>query len=211
MLLSHHGVYTQKLRKEAAVYQIDLHLKTTILYIKDMDLEHEKSKLMLLYPTFLIEEGTYILLIQNQTNIDQVVQSLLRNQQLGAIAIGNFESNIGRSYHQAKSTMQVMAALNLPSRVTTYEEVAFLIRLSEMQPLDKANVISKLEDIPDMLETLQCFINHDCSVSATAAELNIHRNTLQYRLKRIHDRTGKDPRNVLQLFELTHSLLSFYR
>jgi len=211
VLLNHHGVYTQKLQKEASAYQIDLHLKTTILYIKDMDLELDKSKLMLLYPCFLIEEGTYILMIQNQTNMDHLVQSLLRNHQQGCIAIGNLESNIGRGYQQAKSTMQVVKALDLSSRAITYEEVAFLVQLSEMQPLDKTNVISKLEDIPDMLETLQCFINHDCSVSLTADELNIHRNTLQYRLKRIHERTGKNPRNVLQLFELTHNLLSFYK
>ncbi|MNN89928.1 Purine catabolism regulatory protein [compost metagenome] len=95
--------------------------------------------------------------------------------------------------------------------MVTFGEVEFLVKLSHANLTPTLNAAVKLEDTVDMLETLRSFINHNCSVSQTADDLNIHRNTLQYRLKRIQSLTGKDPRNLLQLFELMHGLLALYK
>nr|WP_082451575.1 helix-turn-helix domain-containing protein [Paenibacillus ihuae] len=93
------------------------------------------------------------------------------------------------------------------------EENSWLILVQNQQdctPLTgQAGTLVKLEDTADLLETLRSFINHNCSVAQTSEALNLHRNTLQYRLKRIESLTGKDPRNLL--FELTYSLLALYK
>lgn len=57
------------------------------------------------------------------------------------------------------------------------------------------NVIGSLSE--DLLETLETFLNHDLSISETAKALFIHRNTLIYRLDRITEFTGYNPRQII--------------
>lgn len=207
MLLGHQGAYSQKLRKEAATYKLDLLLKTAVLYLKDLVLDTELSKLLKPYPTFAIEEGTYLVMVQNPTEVNGLITELLRKQPGILIASGKPEISVAESYRQAKSAMNILLALRPPTQVMHYEDVTFLVKLSQANLSTNLYTVSKLEDTADLMETLRSFINNNCSVSLTADDLNIHRNTLQYRLKRIEAITGKDPRNVLQLFELTHGLL----
>lgn len=45
----------------------------------------------------------------------------------------------------------------------------------------------------DLLQTAVSFLDHACSVEATARTLYVHANTVRYRIKRIHDVTGYSP------------------
>lgn len=211
MLLAHHGAYSQKLRKEAAPYNIDLLLKTTVLCLKHFDPEKDQVKLLLMHPSFQLDEDTWLLLIQNRADCSQIIAQLMDNQPQLLVASGRLESSIAEGYRQARSALGVLLALKPASQSISFEEAEFLVKLSHAKLSDKAGRAIKLEDTADLLETLRSFINHNCSVSQTAEHLNIHRNTLQYRLKRIESITGKDPRNLLQLFELTYELLAIYK
>ncbi|MBW4081541.1 sugar diacid recognition domain-containing protein [Paenibacillus sp. S150] len=210
LLLNHQGTYSQKLRKEAAAYQIDLLLKTVVLYIKHYSAGKKPGKLLLHYPSFAIDEDTQLLVLQNSADPGPLIRQLLQDQPRVLIAAGKQEANIAESYRQAKSAMNVLLALRPASQVIAFADAEFLVKLSHAT-LSPVNTAAKLEDAADMTETLRSFINHNCSVSHTAEALNIHRNTLQYRLKRIQALTGKDPRNLLQLFELTQGLLALYK
>ena len=55
-------------------------------------------------------------------------------------------------------------------------------------------LLSPLDHEPELLDTLGAFFAADCSPSATAQRLAIHRNTLAYRLDKITSLTGLDPR-----------------
>ncbi|WP_019913004.1 CdaR family transcriptional regulator [Paenibacillus sp. HW567] len=211
LLLNHQGTYSQKLRKEAAPYQIDLLLKSIVLYIKHFSAEEDADKLLLRYPSFAIDEDTHLLIIQNTGDPGPLIRQLLQNRPRVLIAVGRQEASISESYRQAKSSMNVLLALKPASQVAAFGESEFLVKLSHANLTSNQSSTAKLEDAVDMIETLRSFINHNCSVSHTADDLNIHRNTLQYRLKRIQTLTGKDPRNLLQLFELTHGLLALYK
>ena len=57
--------------------------------------------------------------------------------------------------------------------------------------LDKS--ISKLSEKD--LELLETYFYHDMSLKATCDELYLHKNTLQYKLDKIHKITGYNPRN----------------
>ncbi|MCE3199204.1 CdaR family transcriptional regulator [Paenibacillus sonchi] len=210
LLLNHQGAYSQKLRKEAAPYQIDLLLKTVVLYIKHFNAEADPDKLLLRYPSFAMDEETQLLILQESGDPGPLIRELLRGQPQALIAAGKQEASIAESYRQARSAMNILLALKPAAQVIAFENVEFLVKLSHAS-LAPLNTAAKLEDAVDMIETLRSFINHNCSVSHTADDLNIHRNTLQYRLKRIQALTGKDPRNLLQLFELTHGLLALYK
>ena len=44
-----------------------------------------------------------------------------------------------------------------------------------------------------LLDTLYCYLKHNCSLSATATELDIHINTLKYRMNKIRDIVRLEP------------------
>lgn len=50
-----------------------------------------------------------------------------------------------------------------------------------------------LEPGPDLLVTLDAYYGHDMNRGATAAALNVHPRTLDYRLRRVRELTGIDP------------------
>jgi sugar diacid utilization regulator len=58
------------------------------------------------------------------------------------------------------------------------------------------------DPLPMMRETLQAFGDADMNVTRTARALHVHPNTLRYRLRRIRERTGRDPHTFLGLVDL---------
>lgn len=214
VLLHHRGLYTQKLRKEALIYKINLMLPTTVLYIKGFHANEDQAHLLMVHPSFLIDASTntYIMLIQSENDVDRMITQLIK-QDGYKISTGKHEPFIADSYHQAKSAMRVTEALQLQERIIPYTKVEFLVKLSQTELTHSEQLIMKLEDkdSADLIDTLRTFIHTNGSVSLTSEHLCIHRNTLQYRLKRIHELTGKDPRDVFELFELTHGLLALYK
>ncbi len=60
---------------------------------------------------------------------------------------------------------------------------------------------------PDLAETLRLFFENDSSVIKTAMAMNVHRNTVLYRLNKIKELTGLDPKKFKDAVEL-YSMLS---
>ncbi|QCX80199.1 carbohydrate diacid transcriptional activator CdaR [Streptomyces sp. YIM 121038] len=56
-----------------------------------------------------------------------------------------------------------------------------------------ATVARHLEPGPDLVLTLDAYYHHDMDRGATAAALNVHPRTLDYRLRRVRDLTGLAP------------------
>lgn len=56
---------------------------------------------------------------------------------------------------------------------------------------------------------LQTFVKADASLRETGRRLNLHRNTIDYRLKQIRQLTGRDPKKIEDLF-LLHASLSLH-
>ena len=54
----------------------------------------------------------------------------------------------------------------------------------------------------DLLETLAAYVYNNGEANTTSEALHIHRNTLNYRLEKIQEISGKNPRNLIELFEL---------
>ena len=58
-----------------------------------------------------------------------------------------------------------------------------------------------------LLETVEVFFDRNMSLTQTAKELKIHRNTLLYRLDKIKKVTGLDPRKFNDAMELKVALI----
>lgn len=133
------------------------------------------------------------------------------------ISIGSFYSEHKewwKSYEEAKDALVVGEKLKVTQRIFQFRDVSLYVLLSKMIPTIKENSIFrgydklKLNDKNlELQNTLDSYIKNSGNSKQTAAELYVHRNTVQYRLSKIHEITGKNPFLYSDLFELYLSLI----
>ena len=113
---------------------------------------------------------------------------------------------------ELKDTSRSIVRLDLKSSLYAVEDL-FLVRILEQIP--KEDLTQFLETKRTSYEklsyelrlTVKTFIEESLSMSRTAKVLFIHRNTLTYRIQKIHQITGLDIRNfqeALQLLTLSY-------
>ncbi|WP_332698850.1 sugar diacid recognition domain-containing protein [Halalkalibacter lacteus] len=131
------------------------------------------------------------------------------------LAIGSYYSTfkkLHQSYKEAQDTLVIGEKLVLEQSLLLYEDFSKYVFINELaQSMDNPfiEVINKLkgEGLGDLQRTLEVYINQNGRAINTSNELFIHRNSLQYRLEKIKEITGKDPRNYKDLFELYLSII----
>lgn len=101
-------------------------------------------------------------------------------------------------------------------RVFTFEKILPVIMASSLPEVPftllKNNISQLLKEDPDLLQTLEVFLECNANASLAAKKLYVHRNTIQYRLDRFTEKTGlslKDFHNTLTVYlacQLTKTL-----
>jgi len=126
---------------------------------------------------------------------------------------GRFESlqNARRSYIQATKALRFAAHQTTPKPIYVYEQLGIYKLLFEMEPDKLAayyqEVIEPLQDYDakhqmDLVSSLYAYFEENCNAVKTAKRLFVHRNTLDYRLKKIEEISGRsltDPYDRLTL------------
>jgi carbohydrate diacid regulator len=69
------------------------------------------------------------------------------------------------------------------------------------------SLLQPLEGEPELLATIETFLQHDLSPSATVGVLHIHRHTLAYRLEKVTHLIGLDPRRFQDAAQISAALL----
>lgn len=109
---------------------------------------------------------------------------------------------LARSFKDAQVALEVSKVFDTEKTIISYEHlgIARLIyqlptTLCEMflKEVFKRGSIDNLDQ--DTLFTIQTFFDYNLNVSETSRRLFVHRNTLVYRLEKIHERTGLDLRD----------------
>ena len=130
------------------------------------------------------------------------------------VAIGRYHAGmrgLSSSYHDAA------LALALGSRLHSAEDVhcldslgiAAFVGVSDSRTKSElaAHLLAPIAQEPDLVRTLEAYFEHDCSPTATSAELGIHRNTLGYRLDRVTHLVGLNVRNFDQAVQLRAAMV----
>jgi purine catabolism regulator len=139
---------------------------------------------------------------------EEITQALpgLGSQGLAvSISVGRVQQGLAGirvSYQEAKQALSLGRRLHGPGRVTRFDElgvyrVIFAAEgLKELEEFHQENLSSLLaydrEHGGELLRTLEAFFQACCSPKEAAAILNVHRNTILYRLERIRDITALD-------------------
>jgi sugar diacid utilization regulator len=102
---------------------------------------------------------------------------------------------VSRAARQARDVLGIAQRLGRPPGVYLLDDVLLeyqLTRDTDARPL-LAGLLDPLESNPDLVQTLECYFEHELDRRSTATELHVHPNTLDYRLRRISQLTGLDP------------------
>ncbi|MFD7659723.1 PucR family transcriptional regulator, partial [Actinosynnema sp. NPDC059797] len=105
---------------------------------------------------------------------------------------------IGEAVALARRVSRVARPLAVPDHVPTLADVAIEVGVAELPELDRwlRRVAARLAGGPELVETLECYYRNDMSRSRTAASLNVHPRTLDYRLRRVRELVGIDPHST---------------
>ena len=109
---------------------------------------------------------------------------------------------------QAREVLNVARKYGRTSGVVRLEDLAVeyqLTRPSAALPI-LADVLSRLESDPAVLETLESFIDSGFDRATTARQLHVHPNTVVYRLRKASSLTGLDLSSPKDLVQVTMAL-----
>ena len=163
-----------------------------------------------------LEKNEYFYMLNSYTivlfmNSDEVIIHRMEKCFDNEYASINFGIGLDEAI-MANSVKQALAALNIGKKLENNKNVFLFKNLHFISMLSKfkgdsqlINIIEKLKEEAkqiDLLETLVVYVYNNQEVNLTSEKLHIHRNTLNYRLEKIHEISGKNPRNIIELFEL---------
>jgi carbohydrate diacid regulator len=134
------------------------------------------------------------------------------------IAIGQYHeglSGLAKSYQEAANTLKAGVKLAPENQIFIYEDYylpVFLMTALESGLTEGLPpyylVLSHKDPKGELTETLKAIITTNGDMNGAAQNLYIHRNTLRYRLDKIAEITGKDPRKMTDLLHLYLSYLN---
>ncbi len=117
------------------------------------------------------------------------------------VGVGNYHPGLEGlrvSYHEARSAIELGAQTWDVDRIYHIDDFGVVAPL--LSGVDESNIyfsrelLERLGENTEIIQTLETFFDFDMSLTRTADKLGIHRNTLVYRLDRITDTLGLDPR-----------------
>ncbi|MFI1035472.1 PucR family transcriptional regulator [Streptomyces sp. NPDC020951] len=115
---------------------------------------------------------------------------------------------LARGVREAEDVLRLVCALKRPPGVHRLDDVAVEHAVASCPEVSRhlAALIEPVVTRPELLQTLEALITADGNRARAAAELIIHRSTIDYRLRRIEELTGHSPTRVRGLHTLHTAL-----
>lgn len=111
------------------------------------------------------------------------------------VATAGSRAEVPAVFAEARMLAELGRCLDRPHAVCRRPDLMFEYTVAAGGPARSglAAVLAPLDSQPLLAETLEVFVDTGFNQLATARLLNIHRNTVTYRLARVHELTGLDP------------------
>ncbi|MBT2692413.1 sugar diacid recognition domain-containing protein [Bacillus sp. ISL-55] len=230
-IIHYEGQHDPLFLERAMRLEIDLELPRAAIVIKTSDRKRtftylksrmQKEDLILMqHDRIVILKG--IPQIDNDQYLKKITEGWLSGLKMNGdyqvkIGVGQYHeglSGLTKSYRQAVHTL--ISGLKLTPQKDTfmYEDYylpVFLLNASKTglaEDLKPFFHSLKERDVKgELTESLRVFIETNGDMNKAAQELFVHRNTLRYRLDKITEITGKDPRKTADLLHLYLSFLN---
>ncbi len=131
-----------------------------------------------------------------------------------SVGVGNYHPGLAGlrlSYNEAINAIELGTQMWGPDRIYRIDDFGVVAPL--LSGVDEKNIyfsrelLDRLGENSEIIQTLEAFFNFDMSLTRTADALNIHRNTLVYRLDRIAETLGLDPRQFDDAVQIRLAIL----
>lgn len=135
------------------------------------------------------------------TIVDMMNMEAMMNVRVAYGTIVEELKEVSKSYKEAKMALDVGKIFYAEKKVSAYSTLG-IGRLIYQLPINLCRIFMKEifgDNIPDdlddeILTTVQKFFDNNLNVSETSRQLYVHRNTLVYRIEKLHQSTGLDIR-----------------
>jgi purine catabolism regulator len=177
----------------------------------------------------VVRERSIAMILESKSNAfgKEIAQRLIReiNHPVQPLAVGVGQvyaagRPLSRSFEEAREAADIARRLGGERRVTCFWELGLLDWVYHLPPevLTSNAYLAHLRKLADhdsktkgdMVRTLEAYLEHGGALAEAAAALNIHRNTLLYRLGRVEEITGLDLKDVEQRLNV-HVALKAYQ
>ncbi|UNK18240.1 helix-turn-helix domain-containing protein [Paenibacillus sp. N3/727] len=203
--------YDQDFLERAKDYGLDLTRKSQAILVHGALSGREFRHLVQEYSHYWnLENDKTVFFMTDHFRSKELLERLSDINGIVRIGVGQAEELAAHSLEQASLAMETSAKINPSRPINRYDDLKFIIQLSHEDRKELGavyNVLHQNGDKLGLIETLQVYIAENGDHNQTVKRLNIHRNTLNYRLNRIRQLTGKDPRSLIELFELLCGLM----
>jgi sugar diacid utilization regulator len=146
---------------------------------------------------------------QIRRDCQALTNNLNINVSIGISGAHHGLANIPTALTEARDAVEIAAGTDTHGRAVTLEDVLVdhMLRSSPHAQRILTNTLKPLTDYDqqhpaDLLKTLNAYLTANTNLTKTARQLTVHPNTIVYRLHRIQDLTGHDPRTTDELLIL---------
>lgn len=200
--------YTKPIIDQALTYGIHLTKPSQVIMA---EFPEETSEDMIdSYPCFKMSGHSLCIIVQDTDGASRLQKLLLTQHPAVMMSISKMNDTVSSGFRQAKAAMRVLKGVFFNETVILYSQCEFIADMAKLPKQDASlqQVTDFLQMDSELIKTLQIYIKCNLNANETANQLIIHRNTLNYRLAKIHKLTGKDPKNILELVELVFALIA---
>jgi carbohydrate diacid regulator len=141
--------------------------------------------------------------------LNRLVKVIKEKTHIGSGSLAETIKEMKTSFQQAQRVLMLGQKLEPDAGFHLYEDYRLEVTLSKLAQTEQAdNAFSFYDRLiekdkkGELAHTLDIYIKEGGELNKIAESLFIHRNTLRYRLDKIMELTGKDPRNIKNLMEL---------
>ncbi|HIW21761.1 MAG TPA: helix-turn-helix domain-containing protein [Candidatus Dorea intestinavium] len=187
---------------------IFVNIKGKVESLETFAKKYEESKFE---QSFFLAEKTYFIIgipeMEDRSikeYVKEIVEPFTNNEEIcvrvGVDGRSRAEKDINKSYQEAIRAGKI-SSIKAGFTINFYNNIDLEIVMEDISDQAKKDyiikVFSNIEEasIPELLRVLEIYYKYNGSIMRASQELYIHKNTLQKKLLRIADKTGKDPRS----------------
>lgn len=209
--------YTGEFLDQANYLGVDLFLPRTAVIISCKRIRYslfETIKSYLGKNEYIVRqrmEDALILFESNQRLEERLKKLLALSGEIVGCYIGESSTVASQTTKTAEEAYQMAQALGLTSRMVHYREVSLECLLSGVEKnREMEEIISAFEEKdPDgiLQETICVYVESNHDYGQVCEKLHIHRNTLNYRLTKIEETMGYNPKSARHLMMLYMAII----
>ncbi|MCP9625050.1 PucR family transcriptional regulator [Nocardia otitidiscaviarum] len=161
-----------------------------------------------------VDGGTILIPVtaKRPEELDDLVTDLSRAARvpITATTVSATPPEIPTAAEQAHDLLDMVHRLHCVRGLYRFDDLALEYQLTRPGPGREylGSLLDRLDEHPELLETLQRHIANNLNRQRTARVLHVHTNTVDYRLKRIAQLTGFDPTQASGLWYLRSALVA---